>query len=275
MSETNRSSVQRRVIELLQRQLPEGWSCNVDGNGLELSHQDENRILSLEPLYSRVEQQPEKRRESIYAFVSQVMAFVRGKSVNRDLTGREQDVYPLLRHVSFAPSTATLVVQSHTEETIITYALDHGEGYSLIDETMLSEADWTLDKLHQCSLENLKRLPFSVRSQQVGTTIIHFVSPKDGYAASRLLLGSLLDEYEQTKKGKALGVAIPHQDVLIIADLHDDEGAHLLARLTYDFASKGETPISLLPFFYEQGKLESFIVVKQGDQLKAKHKRKG
>jgi uncharacterized protein YtpQ (UPF0354 family) len=69
-------------------------------------------------------------------------------------------------------------------------------------------------------------------------------------------------------------VAIPHQDVLIVADLSGDTGAHLLARLTYDFASKGQVPISVLPFFWEEGELTPFLVVSQGGDPEIQRKKK-
>lgn len=126
---------------------------------------------------------------------------------------------------------------------------------------MLKRAGWTVEQLHTYAMQNLRKLDVPVRTQQVGKHLIHFINPTDGYAASRILLESILAQYEQTKRGRMLGVAIPHQDVLIIADLADDAGAQLLARLTYDFASKGPVPITPIPFLYENGELVSYLVV--------------
>lgn len=185
--------------------------------------------------------------------------------LSRSLSGQEQMVFPVLRHASFSKKEPKRwVSQPHTAETILLYALDQGAGYTLIERSMVEEAAWSEEKLHRHALENLQDLPFSVKSQEVGENRIHFISPADGYAASRILLDSLLSQFDQNKKGDSLGVAIPHQDVLIVADLVKDSGAHLLSRLTYDFASKGQVPICALPFFWEDGELTPFVVVSHG-----------
>jgi uncharacterized protein YtpQ (UPF0354 family) len=129
---------------------------------------------------------------------------------------------------------------------------------------MLEHVGWTEEHLNQCAMTNLQELPYSVKTQVVAGNRIHFISPSDGYAASRILLEPLLRNFDQQKEGTQLGVAIPHQDVLIVADLVGDAGANLLARLTYDFATKGQVPISLLPFFWEEGELTPFLVVSNG-----------
>lgn len=272
-----RHSLQRRVAELLQRELPPGWFCRAEGDGLLLgSGQEEARQISLAQLYERVEQHPEQRRELLYSFVSQVMAGVRGKLANRQLAGNERQLFPVIRHASFAERHASkLVIRKHTEETVIAYALDQGEGYVLIDQEMLAAAGWTEEMLHFQSMQNLQGLPVPVRTQQIGENSIHFISPTDGYAASRVLLVELLERFDREKKGKTLGVAVPHQDVLILADIHDEQGAQLLARLTYDFATKGPVPISPLPFLYEAGELQMYLVVQQQDRGKTERKRKG
>jgi len=178
------------------------------------------------------------------------------------LQGQQKHVYPVIRHTSLVQKQPQRwVFMPHTADTALLYALDQGAGYLLIEPHMLTEAGWTIEELHQLAMDNLKQLPFSVKSQEVGENRIHFISPMDGYAASRILLGDLLRDFDRNKRGDALGVAIPHQDVLIVADMTGESGAHLLARLTYDFASKGDIPISVLPFYWEDGELTPFLVV--------------
>ncbi|MGC5323897.1 DUF1444 family protein [Brevibacillus sp. SYSU BS000544] len=264
-----RASLQRRVVELLETQLPEGWEVKAHQQhillmGLEGDKSIEKEI-SLEKLYERVERYPDQRREALYSFVTHVVAGIKGLIETRDLTNQEMNVYPVLRHVSFVtnhPGGQKLVYREHTSESIIAYALDRKEGYLLINHSMLEDAGWSVDQLHTYSLQNLRKLPLSVRTQEVAGNPVHFINPQDGYAASRVLLTELLDQYDQEKKGEALGVAIPHMDVLIIVDIQDEIGMQLLSRLTYDFASKGDIPISPFPFLYHNQTLESYIVVK-------------
>ncbi|HBZ79958.1 DUF1444 family protein [Brevibacillus sp. FSL K6-0770] len=178
------------------------------------------------------------------------------------LKGQEQNVYPVLRHASMVKKYPDRwVVKEHTADTRVLYALDQGEGYGLITPDMLVAAEWTAEQLHAYAMDNLQKLPYTVKTQEVAGNRIHFISPPDGYAASRVLLDSLLRQFDQEKQGDSLGVAIPHQDVLIIADMNGEVGANLLARLTYDFASKGQVPIAVLPFFWENGELTPFLVV--------------
>jgi uncharacterized protein YtpQ (UPF0354 family) len=266
-----RESLKRRVCELLNRELPPGWQCTIEGDGISLSREDGEqtfrRSVSLAALYARVEQYPEQRREALYTLVQRVLGSVHGYTVDRTLTGKEAYIYPVLRHHSFlrhAGDETTYVSRPHTSETVIVYALDQKTGYFIIEASMLEEAGWTVEQLHAYAMDNLRKLEVSVRTQQVGNQLIHFINPADGYAASRILLDSLLQQYDQTKRGQMLGVAIPHQDVLIIADLADDHGAQLLARLAYDFASKGPVPITPIPFLYEHGELVSYLVVQKG-----------
>ncbi|MED1919213.1 DUF1444 family protein [Bacillus thuringiensis] len=197
------------------------------------------------------------------------------KELDRQLrvSGQEHNIYPVLRHASMINKyPERWVVKEHTADTYVLYALDQGEGYALIEKRMLQEAGWTSEQLHFYALENLRKLPFSVKSQEVGGQHIHFISPTDGYAASRILLDSFLEEMDQKKQGDSLGVAIPHQDVLIVADMTGEAGAHLLARLTYDFASKGQVPISVLPFYWEEGELTPFLVVTHDSGTKIERK---
>ncbi len=261
-----RASVQRRLIELLQRDLPAGWSLRADGDGIVFRHGEDARRLSLEPLYAEVQTHPEQRRPLLHGYAARVLAMLQSKGATRSLTGHESNVFPVIRHHSFVTERADkgLVSTPHTTETAVFYALDQPVGYLLINAAMVDEAGWTVEQLHTRALDNLEQQQYPVRSQQVGQTLVHFISPRDGYAASRILLPGLLERFDREKQGTRLGVAIPHQDVLILADIRDEPGAQLLSRLTYDFASKGDVPISPIPFFYEHGELEPYIVIAKG-----------
>lgn len=195
------------------------------------------------------------------------------KDVQKSLIGQERNVYPVLRHASMVKKFPDrFVSRPHTADTAVLYALDAGEGYLLIERAMLEQAGWSDEQLDQHAMNNLRELPYTIKTQEVAGNRIHFISPTDGYAASRILLVPLLQKMDQQKVGEQLGVAIPHQDVLIVAELVGDAGAHLLARLTYDFASKGQVPISPLPFFFEDGELTPFLVVSHGGDAQIQRK---
>ena len=45
-----------------------------------------------------------------------------------------------------------------------------------------------------------------------------------------------------------MAVAVPHQDVLIIADIKNDTGYDILAQMTMSFFASGRVPITAFPF---------------------------
>ena len=47
-------------------------------------------------------------------------------------------------------------------------------------------------------------------------------------------------------------VAVPHQDVLIIADIRNKTGYDVMAHLTMEFLLKGLVPITSLSFGYKK-----------------------
>lgn len=182
----------------------------------------------------------------------------------RSIVGKTEHLLPVLRHRSFIGEGMVrkgIVFREHTAETIVLYACDLPKGYFLITTSMLEEAGLEPERLHELSMNNLKRLDVPVRTQQLGENRIHFISPSDGYAASRVLLTELICEYDQNRQGYQLGVAIPHHDVLIIADIGDERGAQLLARVTYDFAQKGDVPVCPIPFLFEDGELVPYLSI--------------
>src|SRR5699024_818971 len=69
---------------------------------------------------------------------------------NHELSGKEKNIYPVIRATSFPLEMKTgdkLVYKDHTAETRIFYALDLGKSYRLIDETMLEKEGWTKERI--------------------------------------------------------------------------------------------------------------------------------
>jgi len=65
---------------------------------------------------------------------------------------------------------------------------------------------------------------------------------------------------EEKVEGK-LAISIPHQDVLIFADIKNDIGYDILAQMTMSFFTNGAIPITALSFYYEDGKLEPIFIM--------------
>src|SRR5699024_3830847 len=98
-------------------------------------------------------------------------------------------------------------------------------------------------------------------TDHVAGNTFYFFSQPDGYAASRVLNDELIS-FMRRMITKEMGVAIPHQDVLVIADLKNEAGYKILSRLNMDFCMRGDVPISPLLFVWtEDEKLEPIMVL--------------
>lgn len=180
-----------------------------------------------------------------------------------DLTDKEKHIFPVIRSTSFPTETKAglkLVTTEHTAETRIFYALDLGKSYRLIDEDMLQKEGWKQEYIEEISRFNARSLDTGYRSDRVADNDFYFIATQDGYDATRILNESFLEEMKANAKGE-LAVAVPHQDVLIIADIQNKTGYDILAQMTMKFFAEGRIPITSLPFIYEDKTLEPVFIL--------------
>lgn len=178
-------------------------------------------------------------------------------------------IYPILRHPSFVKNKGKdIVYREHSSETVILFAVELSDGYIILSKKHLHEEGISEEELYSYGIENLEKLDRSYHTDSVGNHKFYFFTYDDSFSASRILLPQLLLEMDKIIKGK-MGVAIPHQDVLIIADLADAKGASVLSQITFDFAMRGIVSISPLPFMLENGVLEPYIALRNN---KSRHK---
>lgn len=179
------------------------------------------------------------------------------------LYGQEKKVFPVIRSTSFATKSQDgikLFYEEHTAETRIYYAIDLGRTYKLIDEETMEKEGWKTEQIREIATFNLRSLPTKVKKDTVADNHFYFFNSNDGYDASRILNESLLSQYENEIKG-TMAVAVPHQDVLIIADIQNDTGYDILAQMTMSFFSNGLVPITALSFLYTNGELEPVFIL--------------
>jgi len=179
------------------------------------------------------------------------------------LTVMERQIYPVIRSTSFPTETnggKKLLTKDHTAETRIFYALDLGKSYRLIDEETVEKEDWTKEQVHESALFNLRSLKFDYKSDRVQDNEFYFIATQDGYDASRILNETFLEDMKQKAEGD-LAVAVPHQDVLILADIKNDTGYDVLAQMTMKFFAEGRIPITSLSFIYEDRHLEPIFIM--------------
>ncbi|WP_067841519.1 DUF1444 domain-containing protein [Amphibacillus sediminis] len=209
----------------------------------------------------------EQRGEAaIEELVYHVKTSLKMMNEEQSLQGNEQKIFPVIRSTSFPTATNSgkaLIYQDHTAETRIYYALDLGDTYQLIDESLLATTGWSRAHLHEMALFNMKSLPINLKEDEVAGNQFYFVSAQDGYDASRLLNESWLDQMADQAKGE-LAIAVPHQDVLIVVDVRNEMGYDILAQMAMQFFAEGRVPITALSFIYQDRHLEPvFILAKK------------
>ena len=58
-----------------------------------------------------------------------------------------------------------------------------------------------------------------------------------------------------------MAIAIPHQDVIIIADVQNETGFDILAQMAMSFFTNGHVPITALSFLYEEDELDPIFIL--------------
>ncbi len=204
-----------------------------------------------------------KGDEAIDELVDHVQEAMRIMNEDYELTGMEKHIYPVIRATSFPDTTQSgvkLVYKDHTAETRIFYALDLGKSYRLIDEALLEKEGWTPARIDEIAGFNMRSLPAVPKHDRVAENDFYFIATQDGYDASRILNDAFLEEMKASAKGE-LAVAVPHQDVLIIADIQNNTGYDILGQMTMKFFAEGRIPITSLPFIYEDQTLEPIFIL--------------
>lgn len=179
------------------------------------------------------------------------------------LTDHEKKIFPVIRSTSFpaeAEEGVPFLTDDHTAETKIYYAFDMGKTYRLIDARIMEKEGWTANRIKEIALFNVRSLGTTVKEDQVAGNIFYFLNTNDGYDASRILNKGFLNEMEERISGTMV-VAVPHQDVLIIADIRNDRGYDVMAQMAMSFFASGRTPITALSFYYENGELEPIFIL--------------
>ncbi|MCY1597146.1 DUF1444 domain-containing protein [Staphylococcus pettenkoferi] len=223
--------------------------------------------VKLQSIVAKYKEQKEDIVDEIVYYVEEAISQMGGTALE-DL--KDINVMPVMRAPSFQKENnegTPFVYEEHTAETLTYYALDLGKSYRLIDEDMLKELQITKQQLKEMALFNVRKLDNPYKTDEVKGNIFYFVNSNDGYDASRILNTRFLNEFEQQCEGEML-VAIPHQDVLIIADIRNKTGYDVMAHLTMEFFTKGLVPITSLSFGYEEGHLEPIFILGKNNKQK-------
>ncbi|WP_174729409.1 DUF1444 domain-containing protein [Mesobacillus harenae] len=216
--------------------------------------------VSLPGIAAKWQEQKEKAIDEVVYYVNEGLQAMVSKV---QLKGKEKNIFPVIRSTSFpeeAEEGVPFLYDEHTAETRIYYALDMGKTYRLIDRKILDKENWTAAQVKETALFNVRSLPIMTREDTVAGNIFYFLNTNDGYDASRILNESFLSQMKQKTKGE-MALAVPHQDVLIIADIQNNTGYDILAQMTMSFFASGRVPITALSFLYEEGELEPIFIL--------------
>ncbi|WP_099158807.1 DUF1444 domain-containing protein [Virgibacillus ndiopensis] len=237
-------------------------SYNRDKDTLRIEWKETKQGMSV-TLPNVVAKYNQRGEEAIDELVDHVLEALRIMNKDHQLTGMEKHIYPVIRATSFATRTKAgtkLVCKDHTAETRVYYALDLGKSYRLIDEPMLEKEGWTKERIDEIATFNIRSLSNEYKKDTVAENDFYFIAQQDGYDASRILNEAFLEEMKANSKGE-LAVAVPHQDVLIFADIQNKTGYDILAQMTMKFFAEGRIPITSLSFIYEDKALEPVFIM--------------
>ncbi len=214
-------------------------------------------VLSLPGITAKYQEKKEEAIDEVVYYVEETISAMK-KEAN-DI--HKEKIFPVIRASSFPKENkqgVKFLIDDHTAETKIYYAEDMGNTYRLLDVEVLKEVD--LEEIRNIASKNLSSLQSVLKQDEVAGNIFYFFRANDGYDASRVLNEALLKEYEQRIEGTMV-VAVPHQDVLIIADIRNEVGYDIIAQMTFQFFANGLIPITSLSFLYEEGELEPIFIL--------------
>lgn len=223
--------------------------------------------IKLNAIVAKYEEQKDKIIDEIVYYVEEAIAQMGDHSLEKM---EDIKIMPVVRATSFDKKTKeghSFIYSEHTAETNIYYALDLGKSYRLIDESILKTLNMTEQQIKEMSLFNVRKLKNKYSTDEVKGNIFYFINSNDGYDASRILNTSFLNEVQEQCEGEML-VAVPHQDVLIIADIRNKTGYDVMAHLTMEFFTKGLVPITSLSFGYDKGHLEPIFILGKNNKQK-------
>jgi len=250
--------------ELQKRLTRPEWKFEYDRkkDQLRIEHRETAKgiTISLPGIIAKWQEQKEKAIDEIVYYVEEGL---RAMETDAEISGKEKNIFPVIRSTSFPIKSnegQSFIYDDHTAETRVYYALDLGNTYRLIDQALIEKEKWDEKHIKETALFNVRSLSTELKTDVVAGNTFFFLNKNDGYDASRILNDSFLKEMQKKIKG-TMAVAVPHQDVLIIADIENDTGFDILAQMTMSFFAAGRVPITALSFLYEDGELEPIFIL--------------
>lgn len=225
--------------------------------------------VNLNKLLSKYSNNNELLDEIVY-YLDETLSRMGPESFDDDLK-----ILPVVRSTSFFKESKKgdpFIVDEHTAETNIYYAIDLDKSYRIIDEALLLDLNISGDDVKTIAFQALKNLPIEIKNQQeIQGNTFYFINHNDGYDASRILNEEFLKSFHGNIEGEML-VGLPHQDVLIIVDVRNSVGYDVMAQMMIQYFAEGLTPITSLTFSYKEQRLQPVFILGKQKQSKKKDK---
>ncbi len=255
----------KKMKDLLKKKLSSNnrtftFDAKKDQIRIESKESGKGVTVTLPGIIAKWETEKEKAIDEVVYYIEQGLQAIEKDTV---LKGKEKNIFPVIRSTSFpiqSNEEVPFITDQHTAETRIYYALDMGTTYRLIDEQLMKKEGWEHPRIKEIALFNARSLQTRLKEDIVAGNRFYFLNSNDGYDASRILNDAFLKEMCERIEG-TMALAVPHQDVLIIADIKNDTGYDVLAQMTMSFFASGRVPITALSFLYEEGSLEPIFIL--------------
>ncbi|QLK86279.1 DUF1444 domain-containing protein [Staphylococcus sp. 17KM0847] len=261
----------RDLLKSRLKDLDVSFQFNRDEESLRIYRTDNQKGLTvkLSPIVAKYNKGQQQIVDEIMYYVEETIAQMQDESMK---SLNDVRILPVIRATSFHKQTSEghqFVMDDHTAETRIYYALDLGKSYRLIDEQLMQKLKLTHQQIKEMALFNVRKLDVSYKTDEVKGNLFYFINSNDGYDASRILNTQLLKDFETRCQGEML-VAVPHQDVLVIADIRNQTGYDVMAHMTMSFFTNGLVPITSLSFSYKEGHFEPIFILGKNNKQKSK-----
>lgn len=245
------------------------FTFNREDETLRISRVDNGKGVTVKvaTIVAKYKEQKENIVDEIVYYVEEAIEQMKGEGLSEVNSAQ---IMPVLRSPSFDKKDKdgnAFVIEEHTAETNIYYVVDLGKSYRLMDEEMLESMKLSKQQLKEMALFNVRKLDNKYTTDEVKGNIFYFINSNDGYDASRILNTTFLNEIQDQCEGEML-VAVPHQDVLIIADIRNKTGYDVMAHLTMEFFTKGLVPITSLSLGYDKGHFEPIFILGKNNKQK-------
>ena len=265
---------ERKMREALESRLQKDdrtFTYNREKETLRIEHRETGKGIdvALPGIVAKWHDDKEKAIDEVVYYIEEALEVM---SKEQKVSGSEKEIFPVIRSTSFPTESEDgnkFMTDDHTAETRIFYALDLGSTYRLIDEEFIKKEKLDPKEIREMARFNVRSLSTKMKKDTVADNDFYFLNTNDGYDASRILNEKFLQEKAKVIKGE-MAVAVPHQDVLIIADIQNDTGYDVLAQMTMSFFTNGLVPITALSFIYEDGKLEPIFILGKNKKAETK-----